>query len=78
MLVAGSFGVSILTWSHLLAFLLWCGLRVFSMLLFCPTDRLVSLVFRCRTSEDLIANCNTDCSYGGWPMNAAFDDTFCG
>ena len=76
MLVAGSFGVLILAWSHVLAFLLWYSLRVFSILLFCPTDRLGSLVFRCRTSEDFIADCNMDCAYGGWPMKAAFDDTF--
>ena len=72
MLVTGSFGVLILTWSHVLVYLLWCGIRAFSILLYCPTDRLASLVFWCRTSEDSIADVNMDCSYGGWPMHAAF------
>ena len=77
MLVVSSFGVLILACSHVLAFLLWCGLRVFSISLFCPTDRFGSLVFLCRMSGDLIADCTMDCSYGGCPLKAAFDDTFC-
>ena len=64
MLVAASFGISILTSSHVVAFLLGCGLCVFSILLFCVTDRIFSLVFRCWTSEDFIADCNMDIHMG--------------
>ena len=43
-------------------------------MLSCPTDRLVLWVFWCQTSEDFIVDVNMDCSYGDWPMKAAFDD----
>ena len=72
-----AFGVVVLDWVHILALLLWCGLRVFSISLFDPTVCVSLLVFQCRTSGDFGAFCTRDCSYGGWPMKAAFDDTFC-
>ena len=73
MLVVRSFGVLIFDWSHVLTFLLWCGLRVFSISLFCTTDQCGSLVFLCLTSEDFITNYNINYSYERWPLKAAFD-----
>ena len=51
--------------------------RVFRISLFCPTDQFGSLVFLCRTCDDVTADCSMDGLYGGWPMKAAFDNTSC-
>ena len=51
--------VSILTWSHILAFLLWCGLRVFSIWLFCPSDHpVVSSPIAFQGTDRLAGRCH--------------------
>ena len=76
-MVFRSFGVLFLAWTHVLRCFLWCSLGVFSLSLFCLTDRFDSPVFLCRTCEDSIVKYIMDDSYGGWPLKAALSDSHC-
>ena len=60
-----------------LCLFLWCNLCVLVVSWFCPTDRLGSSVFLCRTSRYYIVHCTMDNLYGGWFKQAAFDGTSC-